>query len=104
MAEPTARDVGTFIREIFVAGQSELQAAKEDPEGAAASTTDEKGVVNGSRLVVLTNAVCVDILVWATNDEQGICGYLLSQSHHLYLHTLVPSLALQKIFGCYFEG
>ena len=73
MAEPTARDVGTFIREIFVAGQSELQAAKEDPEGAAAaSTTDEKGVVNGSKLVVLTNAVCVDILVWATNDEQGI--------------------------------
>ena len=73
MAEPTARDVGAFIREIFVAGQSELQAAKEDPEGAgAASTTDEKGVVNGSKLVVLTNAVCVDILVWATNDEQGI--------------------------------
>ena len=72
MAEPTARDVGTFIREIFVAGQSELRAAKEDPEGAAASTTDEKGVVNGSRLVVLTNAVCVDILVWATNDEQGM--------------------------------
>ena len=57
---------------MFTTGQTELQSRdfdkeKEENESAPSSIK----TLNKFKLMVLTNAVCVDILVWATKDENG---------------------------------
>ncbi len=79
-----------FVKNLFLTGQSELQSRdheasereEEEQEAAAAAAETEGGRggasqqmppphVNRFKLNVQTNAVCVDILVWATMDESG---------------------------------
>ena len=57
-----------------MSGQNDLQSRdhdhhgdKDDPKESGA----KKNIVNKFKLSVLSNAVCVDILVWATKDENG---------------------------------
>ena len=66
------KDIQDFTKHLFLSGQSDLQTREHD-----VSEKDEQENESGSPLInrfklnVQTNAVCVDILVWATKDEQG---------------------------------
>ena len=73
------KDIQDFTKHLFLSGQSELQSREHE-----ASEKDEREnesnspLINRFKLNVQTNAVCVDILVWATKDEQGkeeFCAY-----------------------------
>lgn len=74
------KDVQTFVRALFLSGQNELQSR--DHEASEKEEREHEQVALGSRcphvnrfkLNVQTNAVCVDILVWATRDEYGKHG------------------------------
>ena len=75
------KEVQSFVKSLFLSGQNELQCReneeKEIENGEDAQTGKEDGaansnkppVVNKFKLNVLANAVCVDVLVWATKDE-----------------------------------
>ena len=68
------KEVQVFVKQLFLSGQNDLQSRdhdhhgdKDDPKESGA----KKNIVNKFKLSVLSNAVCVDILVWATKDENG---------------------------------
>ena len=69
------KEVQVFVKQLFLSGQNDLQSrdhgdkdhGDKDPQESGA----KKNVVNKFKLSVLSNAVCVDILVWATKDENG---------------------------------
>ena len=78
------KDVQTFVKQLFVSGQNELQSRdhdaseREEQEHQEAHEKQQKQAtkpapphVNKFKLNVQTNAVCVDLLVWATKDEYG---------------------------------
>ena len=80
------KEVQQFVRALFLSGQNELQSRDHESaerEVAAAEAAVSPGLENGKasqnlpnvinkfKLNVQTNAVCVDILVWATRDEFG---------------------------------
>lgn len=54
---------------MFLNGQNELQT--KDHEASEREEDERKHHINRFKLNVQTNAVCVDILVWATKDEYG---------------------------------
>ena len=66
------KEIQDFTKQLFLNGQSELQSREQE-----ASEKDEKEnnigspIINRFKLNIQTNAVCVDILVWATLEEQG---------------------------------
>ena len=62
------KDVQVFIKQLFLSGQNDLQSRDLDKENKEPGNCK---AMNKFKLVVLTNAVCVDILVWATKDENG---------------------------------
>ena len=62
------KDVQVFIKQLFLSGQNDLQSRDLDKENKSENVNKS---MNKFKLVVLTNAVCVDILVWATKDENG---------------------------------
>ncbi|KAI1292022.1 Phosphatidylinositol 4-kinase alpha [Halotydeus destructor] len=59
---PTAftKEVQDFVKTVFLTGQTELHQKRD-------SHID--GSVNSAKLNVLTNAACLDLLVWAAMDE-----------------------------------
>ena len=77
------KEVHGFIKNLFLSGQNELQSRDHE-----ASERDEENPktphhINRFKLNVQCNAVCVDILVWATKDEygkeqQGVVGLFLN--------------------------
>lgn len=86
LPSPLVKEIHNFVRGIFLSGQNELHSRdqeaieKEEDEGRngrAAEANDDANkpampaVINKFKLNVQTNAVCVDILVWATKDEFG---------------------------------
>ena len=58
------KEIQVYIKQLFLSGQNDLQSREMDKD-------KEKQPLNKFKLMVLTNAVCVDILVWATKDENG---------------------------------
>ena len=66
---------------MFLSGQNDLKSREVEKEKDNAGNADRCGMTSVSgesgckankfKLMVLTNAVCVDILVWATKDENG---------------------------------
>lgn len=72
MSADVTKEIHTFIQGIFLSGQNELQSREQE-----ASEKEEKlfgkssPIVNRFKINVQTSAVCLDILVWATNDEMG---------------------------------
>ena len=68
------KDIQTRIKQLFQSGQTDLQSRefdKDKDEKDQSLTSTASGPLNKFKLLVLTNAVCVDILVWATKDENG---------------------------------
>ena len=72
MPASLVKEIQDFTKQLFLSGQSELQSREHE-----ASEKDEKEsnmgspIINKFKLNIQTNAVCVDILVWATMEEQG---------------------------------
>ena len=68
------KEVQSFVKNMFLSGQNELQskdheASEKDQE--CEHDNERPNFINKFKLNVQTNAVCVDILVWATRDEYG---------------------------------
>ena len=60
------------MKHLFLSGQSELQNREHEvSENDEQEHDTDSPIINRFKLNVQTNAVCVDILVWATKDEQG---------------------------------
>ena len=76
LATPLIKEVQEFIKQLFLSGQSELQSREHEANEKEAQRENES-VINRFKLNVQTNAVCVDILVWATKDEQGTYDIIL---------------------------
>lgn len=71
---PFTKDVQEFVKRIYLNGQTELQQTKQTGDlGVVVAPGDakEQPVVNKYKINVLANAACVDLLVWAVNDEGG---------------------------------
>ena len=70
------KEVQSFVKALFLSGQNELQsrdyeASEKDIEDESSRLKPNAQPINKFKLNVQTNAVCVDILVWATKDEYG---------------------------------
>ena len=82
------KEIQSFIKGLFLSGQNDLQGRDHDAaereeqmqiihdevKKDAANDSGSSGhvrTVNRFKLNVQTNAVCVDILVWATREEYG---------------------------------
>ena len=65
------KDVQVFIKQLFLSGQNDLQSRDLPDKDQNKDQSGSSKAMNKFKLVVLTNAVCVDILVWATKDENG---------------------------------
>ena len=70
MSGTCIKEIQSYIKHLFLSGQNDLQSREFDKESAGAAESRHR-VLNKFKLMVLTNAVCVDILVWATKDENG---------------------------------
>ena len=64
------KEVQLFVKQLFLSGQNDLQS-RNDHDHEPKDDGKEKSVINKFKLNVLTNAICVDILVCATKDENG---------------------------------
>ncbi len=58
-------DVRSFIKELFLSGQTELQDKNFDTAYQAPCG------FNSFELAVIANAKCVELLVWAAKDDTG---------------------------------
>ena len=66
------KDIQEFTKQLFQNGQNDLQSREyEDNEKEEKDNEPDTFLINRFKLNVQTSAVCVDILVWATKDEQG---------------------------------
>ena len=65
LPEKFMNEVRSFIRELFLSGQTELQDKNFD--------TAHQGSCgfNSFELAVIANAKCVELLVWAAKDDTG---------------------------------
>jgi phosphatidylinositol 4-kinase len=72
------KEVQVFVKQLFLSGQNDLQSREQDSTNSTDKDSEKEDsspksvkAVNRFKLTVLANAVCVDILVWATKDENG---------------------------------
>lgn len=81
------KDVQEFVKVVFLTGQTELISRHHDQ-----STHNAFNAFNTFKLNVLTNAACVDLLVWAAADElvaDSLCNRLTEKINSTHGHKLV---------------
>ena len=66
------KEVQEFVKKLFLTGQTDLQSRNDYEQTREKDENTGKKLLNRFKLTVLANAVCVDILVWATKDENGM--------------------------------
>ena len=85
------KEIQIYIKQLFLSGQNDLQSRELDKE-----KEDKAGkLLKKFKLMVLTNAVCVDILVWATKDENG--NYFFCIFQEISFFSPHEKMANQKI-------
>ena len=62
-------EIQFYVKKVFDSGRVELGKSQNNAENI--EKEDNKSGVNTFKLNVLTNAICVDILVWAAREEGG---------------------------------
>lgn len=58
-----------LARELLISGQSEL--AGKQPENVERDKSGREIGVNKYKMLVFSNAICIELLAWAALDEQG---------------------------------
>lgn len=66
------------MRHLFVNGQTELSTRH--PEPVEKDKSGNEVGINKFKMLVLSNATCIELLVWAAMDEQGEFSTMLSIS------------------------
>ena len=67
LAAILVNDIQGYIKQVFQAGSEKILSSKTVLE----TSDSDPSCLNVSKLNLLTNAVCVDILVWAAREESG---------------------------------
>uniref|UniRef100_A0ABD2XIX4 1-phosphatidylinositol 4-kinase n=1 Tax=Trichogramma kaykai TaxID=54128 RepID=A0ABD2XIX4_9HYME len=89
---PFIRDVQEFMKNLFLSGQTELQAKQLNEFNMKENGNLTNPNVNRFNTNVMANSACVDILVWAISDETGadsLCSRLTEKIYSNYNHKLV---------------
>ena len=83
------KEIHGFIKNLFLSGQNDLQSRDHEASEKEEESAKTPHHINRFKLNVQCNAVCVDILVWATKDEYGefqfICPQFTPRSYYYYM-------------------
>ena len=80
LPDSLVKEIQEFTKQIFLNGQSDIQSREHETNerDEKESTMGYHPTINRFKLNVQTVAVCVDILVWATLEEQGKFDHILT--------------------------
>ena len=74
-------DIQGYVKQVFQCGSEKLSG--KNPPDLSEKEAEKAAGLNVAKLSLQTNAVCVDILVWAARDETGqFLPFAVSQCHN----------------------
>lgn len=65
--------VDKFVRALFSAGQTEIALkGNDDLSDLPFPKSGKENTINKLKIVILSNAACIELLVWCVTGEQGL--------------------------------